>query len=379
MRYDQRFGYIKQLTQPVALGCCGMGALDALTAAKIAQRDQIMASIAASGDGSQYKTWADTYTRLSKKDKDKKTLRDARELSAFYSQQYATYLASKAVPVPVVPVPVVSGPVTPAPPAPVGDPIPYVSLDYGGGGGGGGGGGSYVPETTPVMSGGYCVNEQGVAVECPQPTTGGYSGFVTPSGQPIPVGTGQITQTNQVTSSNQPIFYNGTTGQRFYYNPNTGQPVYYNPVTGQWGVTQDMVQAVQPASQALTPVPYVQMPTGYNGGSAQNADQSGQPVAQPSAYTPVQYVPMPDGSETQVAQLPAGTTSIGEVEFVGAGKAEYSDQWGPIRVIKLVIPKKAATAAAPTSTAITGGQALPGGEMKVEDFTAQYAMEGGQW
>jgi hypothetical protein len=374
VRYDQRFGYIRKVGSPAALGCCGMGGLGALTAAQIAQRDQITASVAASGNGSQYKTWADTYARLSKKDKDKKTLASAKELASFYSQKYAAYLASKTTTsVPVVPIPGV--------PAPVGDPVPYVPIDYYGGGGGGGGG-SYVPETTPEMSGGYCVNEQGVQVACPQTGggspvyTGGNSGFFTPSGQPIPIGTGQIIQTNQVTSDGKPIFYDGRVGQRFFYNA-TGQPVYYNQATGQWGVTQDMVQAVQPASQALTPVPYVQMPTGYDG--AQNADQSGQPVAQPSAYTPVQYVPMPDGSETQVAQLPAGTTSIGEVEFVGTGKAEYSDQWGPIRVIKLVIPKKAATSAAPTATAITGGQALPGGEMKVEDFTAQYAMEGGQW
>jgi hypothetical protein len=213
------------------------------------------------------------------------------------------------------------------------------------------------------------------------------------------VATGQITQTNQVTSDGRPIFYDGRVGQRFFYNA-TGQPVYYNPATGQWGVTQDMVQAVQP-TQALTPVSYVQMPTGYNGAQAQAADQGqtidqyGQPVsqAQAAAYTPVQYVQMPDSYEQAATTQQQGTgPTLNETDFVGYGKAEYYDQWGPIRVLKLVIPKKAATtAAAPVaaqvvqtpaaqpSQSIYGGQALPGGQMNVEDFTAQYALSGGWW
>lgn len=334
MRYDKRFGYIQSPKKASPLGGFGMGSLGEDCAA-LMQNYQ-------------------TYTRLSKKtDKKKDTRARAAQMAQDYMNRYqacvnasAVAKAQTAAPAPVAH-PVVIPALIPST-SPVVEPIPYVPIDYGSGGGGGGsGGGTVIPEAVPSVS-------------------------------PENV----IVQTGQSTATGQPIYYNQTTQQSFYYDAN-GLPVYYNPATGRWGLTTDMVQTVQP-SQALTPVAYVQMPTDDGSQTAaqsgQVVDQYGQPVSQAAAaaYTPVQYVPMPDGSETQVAQLPAGTTSIGEVEFVGAGKAEYSDQWGTIRVIKLVIPKKATTTA-PAAAAITGGQALPGGEMKVEDFTAQYAMEGGQW
>ncbi len=338
--YDKRFGYVGRAGIPSVLGGMGSLGMGALTAEQIATRNKITASIAASGNGAQYKTWAETYTRLSKKDKDKQTLAAAKELASYFNQKYASYLASRT---PVTPV-------TPVPPTPIPDPgpvtpIPYVPIDYGGGGGGGGG--SSVPETVPIV------------------------------------------QTGQYTANGQPIFYNQSTNQSFYYDA-SGQPVYYDPTTGQWGVS----------SQALTPIQYVQMPDGSQmtnqygqavDASGQIVDASGQPVsaAQAAAYSPVQYVQMPDGSEQSV---PQGGGSIDEISFVGSGRAEYSDQWGPIRVIRLVIPKKtatatpAATATAPvaqtavqTSPSVYGGQALPGGTMNVEDFTSQYALEGGQW
>ena len=70
---------------------------------------------------------------------------------------------------------------------------------------------------------------------------------------------------------------------------------------------------------------------------------------------------------------------------------------GSIRVIKLVIPPTTsatppapasnipvatvatvAPAQAQTSPSVYGGQTLPGGTIPIEDFTAQYALDGGQ-
>ena len=164
----------------------------------------------ASGNGAQYKTWVDTYTKLSKKDKSKQTISEAKELAAFFAQKYSSYLSSQsAAPVtPVVPVPV-----TPTP-------APYIPIDYGSGSSSSGG--TAIPETTPIV------------------------------------------QTGQYTSNGQPIYLNQSTGQSFYYDTN-GQPVYYNAATGRSAIS----------SQALTQVPYVQMPTD---GSGQMTNQYGQTV-----------------------------------------------------------------------------------------------------
>jgi hypothetical protein len=287
-------------------------------------------------DCAQHMNAYQIYTRLSKKkDKSKDTRNRAAAMAQDYLRRYQSCVAASAAAAAPVP-----APVTPIVETPVAvTPVPYVPIDYGGGSGGG----TAVQEATP------------------------------------PISTG-VVATGQMTSSGLPIYYNQSTGQSFYYDSN-GQPVYYNPVTSQWG-TQ--------VQQALTPVPYVQMPTSYNGGGAAQTSYQGQavPVAQPSDYAPAQYVQMP-GYEDQAAidATVASGQELNEADFASRGKVEYFDQWGPIRVIKLVIPKKAAaapaaatqTASAPVSASVYGGQALPGGQMNVEDFTAQYALDGGWW
>lgn len=277
--------------------------------------------------------------KLAKTRSKKEHRQAAARLATQAQQRYQQCIASKAAATPVVPAPVTPTPVTPTPVTPA--PIPYMPY-YGGGGGGGG---AYYPDALPIISPGHCVNEQGVQVPCESLTTQTMA---------------TVLATGQTAPNGQPVYYNQSTGQSFYYDPSSGQPVYYNAQTGRW-----MVPA------ALTPVPYAQMPTGAEyGGAEMPAGQM--PTTLPQAEQPqvsaVQYMEMPYGG---VETASVGT--IKEEDFVGQGYAQYSDQWGPIKVIRLVIPKKA------TAQAVSGGQALPGGTMDIEQFTSEYALSGGWW
>lgn len=325
MRYNQRFGYIRGLAQPASLGCCGMGSLGA-------------------EDCSAHMNAYQIYHRLSeKKDKSKDTRARALQMAQNYLNRYRACVkanaAAQTAPPPAVPVPVTPI-ITPG----------YPGYYYGGGGGGGGGG-TLIPEVAPET---------------------GYSGII---------------PTGQVTETGQSIYFNQSTGQSFFFDA-SGQPVYYDPSTGQWGVAQ-----VPSQTQPLTPVPYVQMPTDGGGiESSQQYAQYAQSVqpAQDLDFGSVQYAQMPGYETTQTQQQGAGPT-VNEVDFVGYGRAEYYDQWGPIRVLKLVIPKGSPAAQAPAaqvsstpaptqaSASIYGDQALPGGTMNVEDFTAQYTLSGSHW
>jgi hypothetical protein len=244
-----------------------------------------------------------------------------------------------------------------------------------------------MPDGSGTMtSGGYCVDAAGNQVACPQ------------------TGAGQISQTGQFTSTGQPIYYNGANGQTFYFGPDgqpvyftqavqptistpsqqpqlytdpaTGRQFYYDPATGQQIYTTPAPTGQQLASQVLTPVSYVQMPTGGGGGGGSDElVPYGEDAAQSAVVPQASVYGQPTAQ--QAAQY-----SINEKDLIAQnGPTEYTDQWGTIKVLGLVFPAaKAAQAAAAAQTITPAGQgALPGGEMKVEDFTAQYVLEGGQW
>jgi hypothetical protein len=398
--YDHRIGVVSDVrsAQVGVSGCHGLGCLGALGVSDCAS---ILAE-------------ARRLQGLAKTRSKKEHRAAAAAAAAAAMQRYQQCVASNAAAAaPITPTPVVPIPLTPSVSP---EPIPYVPMV-----GGGGGGSSSYPEMVPmpdgsgdaVMSGGYCVNEQGVQVACPTSATGANSGFFTPSGQPIPMGTGQVTQTNQFTSTGQPVFYNAANGQTFYYGP-TGQPVYftqavqptvstvtqqpqlytdpttgrqfyYDPATGQQVYTTPAAgTGLQLASQALTPVPYAQMPTNGGGGDGElvpygeGASAFAQPSAMPQPTMQTGMVPQ----AAAYGQPAAQQYTINEKDLIAQnGPTEYTDKWGTIKVLGLVFPAaKARAAAAAAQTVSTSGQGvLPGGEMKVEDFTAQYVLEGGQW
>jgi hypothetical protein len=87
--------------------------LGSLNAEQIATRDRIVAQIeSAGGECTSYSTWADTYQRLSKKDKDAQTLAAAAELSNFFGNRYLACMAAKGqqgvTPAPITPTTVVA-------------------------------------------------------------------------------------------------------------------------------------------------------------------------------------------------------------------------------------------------------------------------------
>jgi hypothetical protein len=81
---------------PFAHSPRGLGALG-IDAAAQSRTDKIVQGIVAKGDNcNDYLKWADTYTRLSNKDKKKSTLEGARELAALYQQKYSECVEKKA-------------------------------------------------------------------------------------------------------------------------------------------------------------------------------------------------------------------------------------------------------------------------------------------
>lgn len=344
--YDHRLGVVSDVRTARAgmAGCHGLGCLDALGAEGCAA---ILAEVR-------------RLQGLAKTRSKKEHRKAASTAAAAAMQRYQQCVASAArASTPIVPLPVSPASTSPASTSP--EPMPYVPMV----GGGGGGGSSSYPEMTPMPDGAY--------------------------------GTGQITQTSQFTSTGQPIFYNAENGQTFYYGP-TGQPVYftqavqppvstvmqqpqlytdpstgrqfyYDPATGQQVYTTPAAGTGQQlASQALTPVSYVQMPSGGRGGDGELV-----PYEAGASFMP-QASAFGQPSEQQY--------TINERDLIAKnGPTEYSDKWGAIKVLGLVFPAAKARAAATAAQTVSpsGQGVLPGGEMKVEDFTAQYVLEGGQW
>jgi hypothetical protein len=153
--------------------------------------------------------------------------------------------------------------------------------------------------------------------------------------------------------------------------PGGGGPVYETlpPITQpvEPPVTDPPVTPPIPSyGTPLTPVSYTPMPDGWNG-------QQYIPQYIPQDYAPTTPAAVPSVPGTVPAGMPV---DINEADLVGQGPYEYWDQWGPINVIEIIIPK---TTPGPTSQAIYGGSTLPGGQMKVEDFTSEYTLQGGQW
>jgi hypothetical protein len=353
--YDHRLGVVSDVRPARAgmSGCHGLGCLDALGAEGCAA---ILAEVR-------------RLQGLAKTRSKKEHRKAASTAAAAAMQRYQQCVASAArASTPIVPLPV--SPVSTSP-----EPMPYVPMV----GGGGGGGSSSYPEMTPIPDGA----DNSTLVVIPH--------YAPP---PAP---GQITQTSQFTSTGQPIFYNAENGQTFYYgptghpvyftqavqpsvstvtqqpqlytDPSTGRQFYYDPATGQQVYTTPADGTGQQlASQALTPVSYVQMPSGGRGGDGELV-----PYEAGASFMP-QASAFGQPSEQQY--------TINERDLIAQnGPTEYDDKWGTIKVLGLVFPAAKARAAATAAQTVSpsGHGVLPGGEMRVEDFTAQYVLEGGQW